>query len=384
MYCYYMAIKDKPRGYQKRMHQQCNDRGNIKYTEQRLYDQKKQIEDKTLLTPAEIEEVKQQVKCDNFQEEDGQQSEEEQQAVTTILEPVELEVIPEPEHPIPPTYHETPDDNDDYDYDQLKDEYLELLEEVKSQPMKQRRKLSKLKNDKKLKRVVKILDKIIEETSTDNMDLTTTNQMQYTAALLITNTITPPKPATNRKPRGRPPTWQQRLQKQIDQLRGDISIITEYTNGNTTNKIRRKLKTILKKYKITADEQLIAYKEDLKQAPQAKAQRLRRYTKRSEQYKQNKMFREDFNRFYRELGKKTIQTEKPPDIREVKKFWQNILQQEVKHNEDAQWIKDQEEELQQINQMQWKDITVEELRVNMTRVAKCKSPGPDILPNFWI
>ena len=28
----------------------------------------------------------------------------------------------------------------------------------------------------------------------------------------------------------------------------------------------------------------------------------------------------DTKRFYRELGKKTIQTEKPPDIGEVKKF----------------------------------------------------------------
>ena len=74
------------------------------------------------------------------------------------------------------------------------------------------------------------------------MDLTTINQMQYTAALLITNKITPPKPATNRKPRGRPPAWQERLQKQIDQLKGDISTITEYTYGNTTNKIRRKLR----------------------------------------------------------------------------------------------------------------------------------------------
>ena len=101
--------------------------------------------------------------------------------------------------------------------------------------MKERKKLSKVKNDKKLKIVVEILDKIIGETSTDNMDLTTTNQMQYTAALLITNKITPPKPTTNRKPRGGPSAWQQRLQKQIDQLRGDISIITEYTNGNTTN-----------------------------------------------------------------------------------------------------------------------------------------------------
>ena len=107
--------------------------------------------------------------------------------------------------------------------------------------------------------------------------------MQYTAALLITNNITPPKPTTNRKPRGGSPAWQQRLQKQIDQLSGDISIITEYTNGNTTNKIRRKLKTIPKINKITADEQLIACKEDLKQALQAKAQRIRRYTNKSEQ-----------------------------------------------------------------------------------------------------
>ena len=52
------------------------------------------------------------------------------------------------------------------------------------------------------------------------------------------------------------------------------------------------------------------------------------------------MFREDSKRFYRELGEKTT-IEKPPDIREVKKFWQNILEQEVKHNEDAQWINDQ-------------------------------------------
>ena len=107
-----------------------------------------------------------------------------QQAVTTILEPVEPEVNPEPEDPIPPTYNETPDDDNNYDhdcdYDQLKDEYLELLKEVKSQPMKERKKLAKLKNDKKLKGVVETLDKIIGRASTDNMDLTTINQMQYT------------------------------------------------------------------------------------------------------------------------------------------------------------------------------------------------------------
>ena len=152
---------------------------------------------------------------------------------------------------------------------------------------------------------------MIEETSTDNMDLTTIRQMQYTAALLITNEMTPAKPTNNRNPRGGPPACQQILKKQIDQLRGDKSIITEYTKGNTTNKIRRKCKAILKKHKIIADEQLITCKEDLKQALQANTQKIRRYTKKIEWYKQNKMFREDSKRIYKELGKKTIQSEKP-------------------------------------------------------------------------
>ena len=60
------------------------------------------------------------------------------------------------------------------------------------------------------------------------------------------------------------------------------------------------------------------------------------------------------------------------------------MEQGVRHNEDGHRIKDQEEELQQINQMEWKDLTVEELRVNMTRAASWKSLGPDRLPKFWI
>ena len=98
------------------------------------------------------------------------------------------------------------------------------------------------------------------------MDLATINQKQYTAALVITNKILPAKPQYKKTQRGRPPAWQQRLQRQIDQLRGEISIITEYTKGNSTNKIRRKLKKILKKHKVGSEDQLTACKEDLKQA----------------------------------------------------------------------------------------------------------------------
>ena len=88
------------------------------------------------------------------------------------------------------------------------------------------------------------------------------NLMQFAGALLITNKVTPAKPTTNRKPGNGPPAWQQRLQKQIDQLRGDLSIINEYTTGNTSKKTKQKFKTIQKKHKII----------NLKQTLQAKAQ----------------------------------------------------------------------------------------------------------------
>ena len=191
-----------------------------------------------MLTPVEIDEVKQQVDNDTRQEYHNQKPD---------PDPEEQQIPPNPDISVVPKIAQTLeaididpnnliDDNDDYD--KLRNEYLHLLEEVKAQPLKARQKLPKLKNDKYLKRMIKTLDNIIEETSQDDMDLTTINQQQYTVALVITNKILPPKPQGKKRHIGKPPVWQQRLQRQIDQLRGDISIITEYTKGNSTNVTR--------------------------------------------------------------------------------------------------------------------------------------------------
>ena len=180
---------------------------------------------------------------------------------------------PEPENPLLPETAETieePEDNAD-DYEQLKGEYLELLEDTKSQPMNNRKELPKLKMNKNTKKLIRMVNKIIETTSTDDMNITDINLMQFAGALLITNKVTPAKPTTNRKSENRPPACQQRLQKQIDQLRSDLSIINEYTTGNTSKKTKCKFKTIQKKHKITK-EQITTLKEDLKQTLQAKAQ----------------------------------------------------------------------------------------------------------------
>ena len=61
MYCYYMATKERQLGYRKRLHEIWQQRGNEEKTEQRLCDRKKHIIDKTLLTEAELQTVKEHV-----------------------------------------------------------------------------------------------------------------------------------------------------------------------------------------------------------------------------------------------------------------------------------------------------------------------------------
>jgi hypothetical protein len=64
-----------------------------------------------------------------------------------------------------------------------------------------------------------------------------------------------------------------------------------------------------------------------------KAQRLRRNEKRETQYNQNKMFKEDTKRFYRNLGMKT------PSMAEAETYWKSLWGEEAQHNERAEWIR---------------------------------------------
>ena len=78
-----------------------------------------------------------------------------------------------------------PEDNTE-DYEKLKEEYLELLDDTKSQPMKNRKKLPKLKMNKNTKKLIRMVNRI-ETTSTDDMNITDIRLIQYAGALLITN-----------------------------------------------------------------------------------------------------------------------------------------------------------------------------------------------------
>ena len=61
------------------------------------------------------------------------------------------------------------------------------------------------------------------------------------------------------------------------------------------------------KYRVTNVREVAQLIETLKQKVQAKAQTIIRYNKRETQYSQNKMFKEDTKKFYRNLGMKNTE-----------------------------------------------------------------------------
>ena len=107
---------------------------------------------------------------------------------------------------------------------------------------------------------------------------------------------------------------------------------------------------------------------------QAKAQRLRRYTKRAIFFRQNKTFRDNARKLYRELGKKAITIQNPPSLVEVETFWSKIWENSKTHNDAAHWIQDRAKENQHFPTQEW----------SIHQTSNWKSTGCDGVANFWL
>lgn len=95
------------------------------------------------------------------------------------------------------------------------------------------------------------------------------------------------------------------------------------------------------------------------------------------------MFRENTNKFYRCLNKQEAIPDLPTQLA-VETFWRGILENDVKHNDEATWIKDEQRTYQEITLLKWHDLCLNDVLKVIKRAQNWKSPGPDKLQNFWI
>ena len=66
-------------------------------------------------------------------------------------------------------------------------------------------------------------------------------------------------------------------------------------------------------------------------------------------------------------------------------FWKGIWEKDVKHNDEAEWIKEVNSEVERMSNKQ-NDLTITTamLRKQSKKVSNWKSPGPDGVQGYWV
>ena len=415
MYAFYLASKMPSEGLTKDSYRIWRERnvGKRAYLDANKFSNvRRQILRNNLLTPVELEEIRQQVNIDieDMNDQNPVVREEGVNEIENILErqpKVAVNMLSMKEvtetisdvqagkysannlqkEPEIPSKHNVQDDLvKEVHLQEITETKTEILNEymkIKQTKMQDREQLLKISRNNQNKKMINIgnkaLERILNECTIE--DMTALNELTYATAKVIERQCLPnrkKKKATTHKK----PAWKLKIEKEIEAMRGEISILDELSRGNNVKS--RKGRKVKRKYKLKSLEDIPPVKETLKQKVTVKAQRLRRFEKRSKFYSQNRVFQTDPKRFYREVGKKPIEVKNIPKEEELEGFWRGIWSTEKQHNEKAVWLKDTEDLNRGKMKQEWQDITSEELSEALKKTHKWKSPGMDKVPNFWL
>ena len=206
--------------------------------------------------------------------------------------------------------------------------------------------LQKIRTNARVNQEIEIANHVLPILVRNCTDITIINRYLYAAATSVMERagIKIGK-CSKEPPKKQAPLWQRKMEKQIEKLRSDISILTEYAQNNiTTNRARNKLRRTLKQEKIRNQNEAIQKSALKKLQLSALAKKLARTKWNEKEKQQNRLLAEDPTKLFRQLRGDQIEVQRPPTKEDLETFWRNIFERETTHNIRAQWIQQIEED----------------------------------------
>ena len=115
--------------------------------------------------------------------------------------------------------------------------------------------------------------------------------------------------------------------------------------------------------------------EELKQRISAESEKLRCYRARDSQYWQNKLSQRNKKALYQELLGKVTPVQVPSNPEEAKEFWSILWANPVPYKEDAEWLKEVELELENVNIQDKVETIKEDVTMQLRNISNWKSTG---------
>ena len=263
----------------------------------------------------------------------------------------------------------------------MENKIISKLYEVKKHEIGERKFLNKIKNIKQVSKKIEMANKVLTKFTTEkNMNLTEINELIYATAAVIANEKIVNGGA---KIQLRNTGWKERIQRVIDDCRKDLSYIKEFRSGNSYQKVETRMKTLLEKAALSTN-QIDELEQNITMKLQVKAQRLKRYSKRNDQFHQNRIFKNDAKQFYRQITARQSKVTNPPEQQAVELFWKDILENEKSYNIEANWIDVEETLYKEMKSPEWKKLEINEMTTVIKFSHNWKTPGADKVHNFWL
>ena len=180
---------------------------------------------------------------------------------------------------------------------EMRTDILEELSIVQHTSSSDRESLLKVHRTSKYRTIIDVGNEALKQLC-NKMDtnLTELNELIYATGKVLQNRCgIKHKRKQNSVHKPNKPKWQVTIDKEIENLRKEISLLEELQKDK---EIRSgKARNVIRKYKIESNDKIPSIKEEVKQKLQVKAQRVRRYVKRNKFYRQNKIFETDTKKF---------------------------------------------------------------------------------------
>ena len=272
-------------------------------------------------------------------------------------------------------------------------ELCNVIEQVKLMPMKDRPKLVKLYENRKVKQYIKKVNEVIEDIILPEPNLTEVNTINYAAALYIQNKVIVNKNTSSKKGQGKEkkkkkpsePEWKVKMQKNINMKRKEHSQIVQYLKNPTTKgKLANEIRRLKKKYKINSNQQLKEKTLELKGEIPALAADLRNRQEKINSITHNKEFETNRRQFYKNLTQKKIEVENPPEKEKLDDFWRPMFEKKEKYNENNDWEEIVKQKNEDHAEMEELVITPQRIEEKLKQYPNFKAPGPDKIPNYWL
>ena len=357
-------------GYRRRMHELWISHGNFYVTEQRLVHQANQIRKRKWLSDLELEEIRRNIEdsvsgqrlsesCETSDEVEGESAEDVEECISENTEQpgIELRLI---------------------DGCEISAEEMTIISRLEEILKEERKRLPSLKEraKRKLKAVVEKVDSILGKIITD--DITTTNDLIYAGAVLV-NELTE---RTTSKKMGEEPWWKRRLEKQVKELQRDLGRVDALIKNKTLKK--KFLDHLQKKYRIR-QKGPTTVREEIQQRIVAKIGKIKRYTNRVAQFKQNRGFENNQKKFYQQVdGNRDRASDEVPDEGQTNDFWNKIWGKEGSFNENAEWYLRFKNEQVSSESQEPLIFTEDKIRERLLRVSNWKATGPDLVQGYWL